>query len=93
MAVLFITEYADVRGAAAFEPRQADQTVAIGGSSVQSAAFNATTRFIRVHADVICSVDIGLSPTATAVKTRFAAGQTEYFYVYPGHRIAVITNT
>jgi len=93
MAVLFVTEYADIRGNAAFEPRTTDQTVAIGAGSLQSNAFNVNTRFIRVHTDAICSIDVGVNPTATAVKSRLAAGQTEYFYVYPAHKIAVITNT
>lgn len=93
MATVYVSEYGDIRANAAFEPRVADQTVAIGAGSAQSAAFNAATRFIRVHTDAICSIDIGANPTATATKSRLAAGQTEYFYVYPGHKIAVITNT
>lgn len=74
-------------------PGVTTQTVAIGGTSVQSSAFNAKTNMIRVHTDAICSVLIGSNPTATATSPRMAAGSTEYFEVSPGDRIAVITNT
>lgn len=93
MAVLFIAEYADVRGNAAFDPPLTEQTVAIGGGSVQSSAFNANTQFIRVHTDAICSVALGPNPTATAQTGRMAANTTEYRKVYPGQKIAVIQNT
>ncbi len=101
MAVLYISEYTTT-GAMGYggqvtpvatEPPIVEQTVAIGGASVQSSAFGANTRFIRIHTDAICSVLIGSNPTATAVKKRMAANQTEYFVVTPGHKIAVITNT
>lgn len=75
-------------------PAVAEQTVAIGGASAQSAAFNAATKIIRVHTDAICSIKVGgTNPTATATTMRMAAGQVEYFGVAPGDKIAVITNT
>lgn len=99
MAVLYVTEFETpsksqtavlpmVRG-----PKVADNNVAIGGTSTQSSAFNADTRIIRVHTDAICSIEIGANPTAAATSARMAANQTEYFFVTPGHKIAVITNT
>ena len=75
------------------EPAVAEQVVAIGAGSVQSAAFNAATRFIRVHTDAICSFKFGAAPTATADTPRLAANSTEFFGVLPGHKIAIITNT
>lgn len=90
MAVLYITEYL---GPTAVDPPLAEQTVAIGGTSAQSSAFNANTRYIRIHTDAICSVLVGSNPTATATKKRMAAGQTEYVAVAGAHKIAVITNT
>ena len=95
MAVLFITEFSslDPSGSAAVAPPVTDQTVAIGGASAQSSAFATNTRVIRVHTDAICSILIGANPTATATKGRLAAGQTEYFVVKPGDKIAVITNS
>lgn len=98
MATLYIGEYTalatHVTSAQVVQgPPIVEQTVAIGGSSVQSSAFNASTRMIRVHTDAICSILIGANPTATAVKGRLAANQTEYFGVTGGDKIAVITNT
>jgi hypothetical protein len=69
------------------------QTVAIGGSSTQSAAFNTDARVIAVHTDAICSIEFGTNPTATANSRRMAANTTEYFEVLPGNKVAVITNT
>ena len=38
-------------------------------------------------------IPFGADPTATADSKRMAAGQTEYFTVAPGDKVAVITNT
>ena len=96
MATLYVTEL-PASAAAALQvtvvPPIAEQTVTIGGSSTASNAFNASTGLIRVHADSICSVAFGTAPSAAATNMRFAAGQTEYFLVRPGQKIAVITNT
>lgn len=92
MAVAYITEYADIRGNAAFEPLTAAQTVAIGAEA-KSAVFNANTQFVRVHVDAIASIKFGVAPTADTTNKRMAAGQTEYFKVYPGHKVSVISNT
>ena len=97
-ATVYIEEFSDsipiIRYQAAVEPAVTSQTVAITGSSVQSAAFNVGTHLIRVHADSTCSIKIGgTNPTATTSSMRFLAGQTEYFIVMPGDKLAVITNT
>lgn len=95
-ATLYITEYQvnqTVTYQAVKTPPTASQTVAIGGSSTRSAAFNAATVIIRIQADAICSVEIGgTAPTATTTSARLAAGQTEYFLVQAGDKLAVITN-
>lgn len=99
MAKVFIAEYPNSRVyqggliPVSEMPPLAEQTVAIGGGSTQSAAFNAKTQIIRVHTDAICSIAIGANPTATANTARLAANATEYFKVAPGDKIAVITNT
>lgn len=104
MAVLYVTEFAkqgrDLAGylnqnGCPEQPPTAEQTVAIGAGSAASAAFNAGTAIVRIHADAICSVAFGTAPTATATSMRLAAGQTEYFTVAPGSafKVAVITNT
>lgn len=88
---------------AALEPALVNQTLAISGVSQASNAFQnapgptnggqgSVTYLIRVHSDSICSVEVGAAPVATTASKRFVAGQTEYFSVYPGHKIAVITN-
>jgi hypothetical protein len=106
MAKLFIEQYArcpiDWRGqtvAAGEEPSLGAVTpVAIGGSSTQSAALNAKTRFIRVHTDAICSIKIGVNPTVTADDKRMAANQTEFYGISEEVaaagtcKVAVITN-
>jgi hypothetical protein len=101
MAVLFIAEYehlATDRSAGgssniAQDPPIAEQTEAITGASTQSNAFNGNTKFIRVHTDSICSIAVGADPTASATTRRMAAGQTEYFGVRGGWKIAVISNS
>ena len=75
----------------------AQQTVAITGASVQSAALNAATTFVRVHTDAICSVAFGANPTATTGNRRMAANTTDYFGIDQStntvKKIAVISNT
>ncbi len=98
MATLYISEYADMPKLegqvimAGNEPSVAQQTVAIGGASAQSAAFSAKTKFVRVHPDSVCSLNFGLNPTATTSTPRLSAGGTEFFGVRPGDKVAVISN-
>lgn len=98
MASLYITEYSGTAGQqtqVAMTPAVAHQKLTIG-SETDSAAFNQNTRFIRVHADAICSILIENSetaPTATVSMTRMSADSTEYFGVNPGGKLSVITNT
>lgn len=94
MAILYITEYAELAigpagriGQMPKDPPVAEQVVAIAGASAQSAAFNAKTRFVRLHSDVAAEVLIGTNPTAVLNTTgRMAAGQTEYRDVSDGIR-------
>src|ERR1700685_4308085 len=99
MAALYVTEFVELEqgparrvGQMSMQPPVAEQTVAIGGSSAQSNAFNALTRIVRVHTDSICSIEFGTNPTATATTARMAANQTEYFGVpvNQSYKIAVI---
>lgn len=103
MAKLYIREYSQVEvvGAEpvnvvaqiAQEPGTDQTPVVIGGGSLQSVAFAASTRLVRIHTDAICSVLFGPNPTATVNSARLAADQTEYFGVNPGDKVAVISNT
>lgn len=98
-ATMYVTEFLGVPPVsvyyqAALAPAVANATVAIGGGSLQSPVFGASTRLVRVHCDIICNVNIGgTNPTATTSSMRLAAGQTEYFVVAPGDRAAVIAGT
>lgn len=100
MAVVDITQYASLavdgsgrQISVGMEPCIANVQVAIGGSSVQSAAFNDNTRLVRVHTDAAIRIAFGANPTAASTSQRMAAGQTEYFGVRPGEKAAVITTT
>lgn len=100
MATLYITELdrlpLDQMGravAAPMMPPIAEQTKAIGGTSAASNAFDQRTRFIQIHTDAICSVAFGESPVATTSNQRMAAGETRFYGVQPGHKVAVISNT
>src|SRR5229473_1972228 len=101
MSTLYISEYqyasrsqATPEGVpAGMEPSVTTQVVAITAGSVQSAAFNPLTHFVRLHSDVVCSVQFGANPTATTNSARMASGQTEFFGVIPGQIVAVIANT
>lgn len=98
-----ITEYSDmastVRGAAQVpqDPPVAVQTIiALSGSSQQSAAFNAATKYIRI---VVSGVDARIvnntvNPVADAAASeRWIAGTTEFRGVSGGNKLAVITAT
>ena len=103
MSVLYITEFAAVGGASNFPVSAAqqlplaEQVVTIGAGSLASSAFNANTTLVRLHCDAssACSFEFGASPTATALKARLSANQTEYFSVPPnsGWKVAVIQNS
>lgn len=75
------------------QPAITDQTVAITGSSAQSAAFNASTHAVTVECDTDCSVLIGDNPTATTTNYLMGDGIPYHFAVAPGQKIAVIANT
>ena len=96
MAILYITELFDLgkshsagAGQMAKLPAVAEQTLAIGGASVQSSALNGNTRFVRLMSDSVCAVAFGTNPTAataggtgTALGTmRLAANVPEYVEV------------
>ena len=96
MAKLYITEFSgmpiDLNLASvqlAKLPGLADQVVTYSGST-QSTAFAAGTRFIRVHTDSDCHIQVGSDPVASVGNAKLIAGQTEYFGVNPGDKLAVI---
>ena len=98
MSILQITEYAEVstdlsgiRAPIAQEPAIAYQQITISGTSAPSAAFNPSTRFIRISGDAAFRFRVSADPTALATDTRMIADSVEYFGVRPGLKIAAIT--
>jgi hypothetical protein len=102
---LYISEYSHISkqgvgvgaGQVPQEPPLAEQKITLAASSTLSATFNVNTRLIRLHADAICSVELGgASVVATTGSQRLAAGVTEYKAI-PDKQVisnlAVITNT
>lgn len=71
-------------------PRNVAQKVTVGGSSTQSAAFNAVTKLVRLLSTVDCYVAFGSNPTATSSSLYMVAGVPEYFAVDPGSKVAVL---
>ncbi len=98
---VFITEFKgappnSVYYQAATAPAITNQSVSITpNSSVQSAAFNSATGLIRIQCVTteltdVCNVAIGgTNPTANGVSMRLTSGQTEYFVVKAGDKLAV----
>lgn len=100
MAKFYIAEYADitetVRGSAQApkDPPAVEQTIIITGAAAQSAAFGATTRFILITTDAICSILVGgTNPIATQNSHRLPADQAQFRGVLAGDKLSVIANT
>ncbi len=92
MAKLYITEYSGQKDGLPNGLPLAEQAITFS-TSTQSAALQTGTKFVRVHTDSLCSIAMGLNPTATTSTQRMIAGQTEYFGVAGGIKIAAVTNT
>jgi len=97
VAKIFITELKDMApsdsGAGlqiARMPPIAEQAVTITGTSAQSAALNAQTKFVRITSDGVAQIAFGANPTATTNSLRMGAGTVEYFGVVGGSKIAAI---
>lgn len=71
-------------------PLTAAQDVTTSGTSAQSAAFHARTRFIRVATDTAVRVRVSTNPTALATDSLMPAGSVEYFAVGPEQKLAAI---
>lgn len=100
MTTLSITEYARLARSAdgpfvltGQEPAVAEQEISIGGSSTPSQPFSPRTNFIMVHAAAVCALAFGDNPSATATRHRLGAGETRFYGVSPGQRLAVITRS
>lgn len=101
---LFITEYSSLGFVGQFSNHLihapavstilAEQNLAVGVSSIPSAAFNAKTKFLEIVADVDCAIAFGpTAPTADATKHYIPAKSTRYYACDPGSFIAVIASS
>lgn len=93
---LYISEYAQnstMTPTLVDEPALVNQKVDFTAGTTQSNAFRTDTKMVRLHSEVICSIKFGTNPTAAITDARMVAGQTEYFKISPGYKVAVIANT
>lgn len=95
----FISEYsrlgitiAGVQPPISSEPSITDQAVDFSGGATQSAAFSATTYFIRVWCDAQASLAFGSNPTATTANMPIGAGAPEYFGVNPAQKMSAVSH-
>ena len=84
MALLYITEYKELRGvdgglAQIGQEPGTEQTPVSFTTAASSAAFGSGTKMIRVIADANCHLLFGDSPTATATAKLMLANSVEYF--------------
>lgn len=96
MSTLYITEYGQrAMDGALIEPAVATQAITFTSSNVQSAVFQASTRYVRLQADATCTVYFGSNPTAvTNQPTRLVLNVPEVFAVKGNTsqlKVAVIT--
>jgi hypothetical protein len=99
MANAYITEYAELtQGEAGYiiqaglEPAKTIQKVAFTATPGQSAAFNDSTKFIRIYSDTAGFILFGDAPTATTAQdTPIAAATAEYFGVKSGQKVSIVT--
>lgn len=73
-------------------PPVAEQKLGVSGASVQSAAFNSATKYVRLYTDIACCVAWGTNPVAVTTSMPMSAASAEYFGVTVGHKVAVIAN-
>lgn len=97
---VYITEYAalardrfDFHIAAGKEPAIAEQVRTVSGASAQSSAFNEQTAFVMVHASEACHLAFGSNPTAATTAHRMGAGETRFYGVITGHKLAAIAGS
>lgn len=97
-----VTEYSDlvstVRGAAQVpvDPPLAVQILALGASHIESAAFNAATKFVRIAVSGVDAriVNNTAAPVADAAASeRWIVGTTEFRSATPGNKLSIIAAT
>lgn len=69
------------------------QSVAVSGTSAQSAVISANTGYVRLLSTTLCHIRVGSNPTATTSNMPLAPYVPEYFQVGTGVKIAAIQNS
>jgi hypothetical protein len=69
------------------------QSVAVSGTSAQSAVISGATNYVRLVSTTLCHIRAGSSPTATTSNMPLVPYVPEYFAVNSGQKIAVIQNS
>jgi hypothetical protein len=69
------------------------QSVAVSGTSAQSAVISGNTNYVRLFATTLCHIRAGSNPTATTSNMPLSPYVPEYFAVNSGQKIAVIQNS
>lgn len=99
MSKLYIAEFTSTGGISyvSGNPMQLPKAPPAAGqvvtftTTVQSAAFNAATTFVRLISDTDCHLEFGANPTATVSSViKLTAGVPEYLGVTPGQKVAAI---
>jgi len=97
MANGYITEYPELaqdtlgRDMLVGKGNGINQTPVSFTTTTQSAAFGADMHIIRLHVDAACHVLFSANPTATTNHAKMVAGQTEFFNITPGEKLALVT--
>lgn len=99
MATAYITEYARLSGDAdghflqiPEEPAVAVQTVTYT-TATSSAAFNNSTKYIKINLPTGGRILFGTAPTAVAGSTYCIADKDYYFGVIPGQKVSCYDGT
>lgn len=97
MAKLYISEY-QFMGANGYgesqiqrEPSLVDQVVDFSGGAAASAAFSASTTYVRIWSDVDCCIKFGTAPVATVSNRPITAKVAEFCGVTPGSKVSAVT--
>jgi hypothetical protein len=100
MSTMYIEEFAEAdrlaNGLFPRAPAIAVQHISFTGTPGVSAAFNAETKYVRIHCDGIASLLFSTAGTAAAVTDpRVAASVDQFRSVRPntGMKVSAITNT
>lgn len=78
--------------AAGQEPAEAEQEIDVSSTSAQSAAFGARTHLVMIHATEAAFLAFGTNPTAVDEAHAIGAGETRFYGVVPGQKVAAVTS-